>query len=270
MATDLAVPLVPRRRVSGPAHGALRSARRGRGGDLAGTRPYQRGDDVRLIDHRASARLSFALDRDEFVIREHFAEDATRVLLVRDRRPSMALFPSTLPWLSKPLGCATVARLLEASARRARSLFRAREDTVAHALESLALGPLGGGSFVFLVSDFLALPPEDVWQEPLERGWDVVPVVLQDPIWERSFPDVAGVVLPIWDPDAERVCPTYLTRRECTERRTANEQRFGAVIESFARLGLDPILLSHADDDSVYRAFRDWAEARRAGVRVRP
>jgi hypothetical protein len=270
MAADFAVPLVPRRRVSGPAHGALRSVRRGSGGDVAGTRPYQRGDDVREIDHRASARLSFALDRDEFVVREHFAEEATRVALVRDRRPSMALFPPELPWLSKPLACRTAGRLLAASAQRARCAFRDQDDTLAHALESLALGPLGRGSFVFLVSDFLALPPEDVWQETLERGWDVVPVLLQDPVWEQSFPDVAGVVLPIWDPDAQRVRPTYLTAPECAERRAANELRFRAIVECFERLGLDPILLSRSDDESVYQAFNDWAQARRFGVRVRP
>jgi hypothetical protein len=250
--------------------GPLRSARRGRGGDLAGTRPYQRGDDVRLIDHRASARLSFALDRDEFVVREHFSEDAARVVVVRDPRPSMTLFPTALPWLSKPQGCTTVARLLESSARRAGCPFRVEEDTAAHTLESLALGPLGRGSFVFVVSDFLALPPEDVWQEPLERDWDIVPVVLQDPVWEQSFPDVAGVVLPLWDPDAQRMRATYLTQRECAERRTENECRFGAMVDSFARLALDPILLSHDDDESIFRAFHDWAEARRGGVRVRP
>ena len=35
----------------------------------------------------------------------------------------------------------------------------------------------------------------------LAAGWDVVPVVVQDPVWERSFPDVGGVTLPLADPD---------------------------------------------------------------------
>jgi uncharacterized protein (DUF58 family) len=231
---------------------------------------YQRGDDVRRIDHRASARLSSALGRDEFVVREHFAEDATSVMFVHDRSPSMALFPHWLPWLSKPRACRTVARLLTASARRARCTFRAEDNTVAHALDRLALGPLGRGSFVFLVSDFLVQTPEEVWREALERNWDIVPVVLQDPAWEQSFPDVAGLVLPIWDTEAQRVRATYLTRRECEERRSANEERFRAIVERFDRLGLDPILLSHGDDDSVYQAFHDWAEGRRYGIRLRP
>jgi hypothetical protein len=264
-----AVPLVPRRRVNASAHGALRSARRGRGGDLVGTRPYQDGDDVRRIDHRASARLSSASGRNELVVREHFAENATRVLVVRDRRPSMALFPDWSPWLSKPDACGATGRLLAASARRARYAFREEDNHLAHALEALAIGRLGRGSFVFLVSDFLVLPPEDVWREAVERGWDIVPVVLQDPVWEQSFPEAAGLVLPIWDPDARRLRPTLLTRRECAARRKENEERFVAISEQFDRIGLDPIQLAHHDDASVWRGFHEWSEARSVGVRGR-
>jgi uncharacterized protein (DUF58 family) len=266
---ELAVPLVPRRRVNASVHGALRSARRDRGGDLVGTRPYQDGDDVRRIDHRASARLSSASGRNELVVREHFAENATRVLLVRDRRPSMALFPQWSPWLCKPYACGAAGRLLAASARRARCAFREEDNQLAHALETLAIGRLGRGSFVFLVSDFLVLPPEDDWREALERGWDIVPVVLQDPVWEQSFPEAAGLVLPIWDPDDRRLRPTLLRRRECAARRRANEERLFAISEQFDRLGLDPIRLAHHDDASVWRGFHEWSEARRVGVRGR-
>jgi hypothetical protein len=107
-------------------------------------------------------------------------------VLVRDRRPSTALFSSWSPWLCNPYACGTVARLLAASARRARCAFREEDDQLAHALEALAIGRLGRGSFAFLVSDFLVLPPEDIWREALERGWDVVPVVLQSPVWRRA------------------------------------------------------------------------------------
>jgi hypothetical protein len=270
VSAELAVPLVPRRRVAAPVHGALHSARRGRAGDLAGTRPYQEGDDVRRIDHRASVRLSSASGRNDLVVREHFDENATRVVLVRDRRPSMALFPHWSPWLCKPHACRTAGRLLAASARRARCAFREEEDKLAHALEALAIGRHGRGSFVFLASDFLVLPPEDVWREAFERGWDIVPVVLQDPMWERSFPEAAGLVLPIWDPEERRLRGTLLTRRECDTRRKANEERVLAISEQFDRLGLDPIQLAHHDEASVWRGFHEWSEARRVGVRGRP
>src|SRR4029453_1790745 len=53
------------------------------------------------IDWAASARLSSARERDEFIVRERFAEEAPRVVIVSDRRPEMAFFRPPLPWLDK-------------------------------------------------------------------------------------------------------------------------------------------------------------------------
>ena len=142
----------------------------------------------------------------------------------------MTAFPCRLPMLSKPHACRTVSRLLAASARRARCPFRDEDDTLAHALQSLALGRLGRGGFVFVVSDFLALPGEEAWQEALQRDWDIVPVVLHDPLWERCFL---------------------------------------AICAQFDRLGLDPILLERHDYESVWRAFHSWAVTRRSGAPAR-
>jgi hypothetical protein len=88
-------------------------------------------------------------------------------------------------------------------------------------------------------------------------------------VWEQSFPEAAGLVLPIWDPDARQLRPTLLTRRECAARRTANEERFRTLSEQFDRLGLDAIQLAHHDDASVWRGFHEWSEARSVGVRGR-
>ena len=95
-------PLIPRRRVLGLPFGGLHSMRRGLGSDVAGSRPYQPGDDVDRIDWYASARLSLARGSEEFVVREHYADEAPRVVVLCDRRPSMSLFPEGWPWLSKP------------------------------------------------------------------------------------------------------------------------------------------------------------------------
>ena len=62
-ATDV-FPLVPRRRLVGLSFGGMHSARRGSGSDVAGSRPYQPGDDIRAIDWGASARLSSARAAD--------------------------------------------------------------------------------------------------------------------------------------------------------------------------------------------------------------
>ena len=72
--------------------GGLHSLRRGHGSDIAGSRPYEPGDDIDKIDWAASARLSLARGSEEFVVREHYAEEAPRVVVLCDRRPSMALF----------------------------------------------------------------------------------------------------------------------------------------------------------------------------------
>jgi uncharacterized protein (DUF58 family) len=119
-APDQAFPLVPRRRVIGLSFGAVRSARRGRGSDVAGTRPYRPGDDVRAVDWRASARLSSARGHDEFVVRESFVDEAPRAVVVADRRPSMGLYAPPLPWLHKAAALEVAARLVLESTLAAR------------------------------------------------------------------------------------------------------------------------------------------------------
>jgi len=101
-AAELSFPLVPRWRPVGSAFGRLRAARRGIGSSVAGTRPYRAGDDPSVIDWKLSARLSSMRGETEFVVREDFADEAPRVVVVVDCRPSMALYPDDLPWLSKP------------------------------------------------------------------------------------------------------------------------------------------------------------------------
>src|SRR5947207_3220622 len=86
-------PLIPRRRVIGLAFGSMRSARRGLGSDVASSRPYRPGDRIDSIDWAASARLSLARNADEFVVREHYAEESPRALVLADRRPSLELGP---------------------------------------------------------------------------------------------------------------------------------------------------------------------------------
>jgi hypothetical protein len=116
-------PLIPRRRVLGLPFGGLHSARRGIGSDVAGSRPYRPGDDIKRIDWNASARLSLARDSDEFIIREHYAEEAPRVVVLADRRPSMGVFSDEWPWLDKPQALAQCVRLISDSALAARGLL---------------------------------------------------------------------------------------------------------------------------------------------------
>jgi len=109
------VPLTPQRRFAGARFGAYRSPRRGEGDEVAGTRPYRRGDRISRIDWAASARLSAARGTDEFVTREFFADQAPRVVVVCDRRPAMAVYGGGLPWLDKAAAAAGVFELVASS-----------------------------------------------------------------------------------------------------------------------------------------------------------
>ncbi len=290
-------PLVPRRRLVGLPFGDLASRRRGHGSDVIGSRPYEVGDPVSSIDWFATARISAATGRDEFVVRDRAADEAPRVALVCDRRPAMGIVPETLPWLSKPRALAEATAAIVASAIAARSdvasldfaggehwLPPGRRDTPwlvaerqatapfdapeANVEEALAfLGPRRGdlptGSFVFVLSDFLAPPSPDAWLEATAHGWDVVPVVIQDPLWEQSFPDVGGVVVPVVEPRSGRVERVRLSPREAVERRAHNERRLETLLDELASFGLEPILLGTSDPFEVDRAFVEWAEVRR-------
>jgi uncharacterized protein (DUF58 family) len=71
------------RRVSGLLQGDYRSSFLGRGTELAQIRPYEAGDDVRLIDWNVTARTG------EPHVRVHVAERILTTWLVLDTSPSM-------------------------------------------------------------------------------------------------------------------------------------------------------------------------------------
>jgi uncharacterized protein (DUF58 family) len=290
VAGEEAFALVPRRPLRGLEPGPFRSVLRGGGSDPAGSRAYEPGDDVRAIDWAASARLSAATGVDQFVVRERFAEQAPRIVVLADRRPAMALHPA--PWLSKPRALESCERLIAASALRARGLlgrlehgadglrwqppggrgreplpdpgwFGAPSGSLAEALEWLLRGRrVPAGSFLFVLSDFLDPVPEETWLTAVRRGWDVVGVVVQDPTWEASFPaDVGGLVLPLADP-AGRTLPVRLTRAEASARRAANEARLAALVARLAELGVDPLRVHDADPGAVLSVFLAWSADR--------
>jgi hypothetical protein len=301
---ELTFPLVPRRRLIGLAFGAVRSARRGTGSDVASSRPYRPGDSVDMIDWSASAKLSSARGTDEFIVRERFAEEAPRVVIVCDRRPEMALYQHGLPWLSKPTVTLEAGRQIADSAAKARGLvgyldfangdphpfwrpphsqqdfwrvkeshllwpeYRAPRDNLARAFGHLvaARRSLPPGSFVFILSDFLASPAAEAWESTLEHPWEVVPVVIQDPTWEQSFPPVASVVVPLVDPGTGRLRAIRLNRRDAERQKTENEQRLERLLDDLRGLGLDPVLLSTTDRNEIHSRFLSWSDLRRHAV----
>ena len=226
-ATELSFPLVPRWRPVGSAFGRLRAARRGLGSSVAGTRPYQPGDDPGLIDWKLSARLSSIRGEAEFVVREDFADEAPRAVCVADRSPVDGALPRR-PALAVEAGARCeasgggrgglgtelgLAGYLdtapgEAGCRRAApaastpSTERQGRVGVRRPSRTGSSTPSSGwprrrrslppGTFVFVCSDFLAAPAPETWLRALGLRWDVVPVVVQDPVWEQSFPPSTG------------------------------------------------------------------------------
>jgi uncharacterized protein (DUF58 family) len=277
----------------------MRSLRRGGGTDVAGSRPYRPGDGIDAIDWAASARLSTARGGDEFVVRERFAEEAPKVVLVCDRRPEMACYGPPLPWLDKPRAMRVAIELVLASASAAggfvgyldyadgrphwrqpkgeRKLIELRDerlwsqeyggppDWLERSFEHLAAHrrAVTPGTFVFLLSDFIPAPSPELWLTAVEQRWDVVPVVLQDPTWEQSFPDVEGIVVPLREPRSGRISPVRLRSHEVAERRERNRARTAALLETFRLVDIDPVVVTSSDPADVLAAFLLWADLRR-------
>ncbi len=53
-----------------------------------------------------------------------------------------------------------------------------------------------------------------------------------------------------------------LSEREARERRAANEARLQRLLDEFAALGFDPLVLGTDDPDEIDEAFLEWAELR--------
>lgn len=288
-------PLIPRRRVIGLAFGGIRSVRRGSGSDVAGSRQYVPGDNLAWIDWAATARLSAVRDNDEFIVHEFFADEAPHVVMVADRRATMGIRTSPLRRLDKPEALLQSLRLIRESARVTRSLtayldhadgethwrpprserfapqstlegrpFAAPDDTVSRGLEHLHQHrrELPTQTFVFVLSDFLVPPDEHAWQQALEHRWELVPVVIQDPVWERSFPDVGGLTVPYADPDSDGVVPVYLTRNEAERLREEHEARTAELMRVFRSLGTEPVMVDSHDPGAILGAFLRWADLR--------
>jgi len=157
-----------------------------------------------------------------------------KLLEIRDQRLMSSEFGSPSDWLDR-----SIAFLSER--RRAAS----------------------AGTFVFVLSDFIPSPDEGLWLTAAEHRWDIVPVVIQDPTWEQSFPDVSGLVVPLRDAETGRVASVRLRRAEAEARREANEQRTKELLDTFRALDVDPVLVSSSDPATILAEFLVWSDMRR-------
>jgi uncharacterized protein (DUF58 family) len=282
-------PFPARRRIAGALLGEASSVRRGESADVAGSRAYVPGDDPRAIDWAGSARLTAARGRDQFLVREFHAEETPVAVIVCDRSPSMTAAPAPgTPFLSKPETLASVAALVADSAVAARShfaFFEFRGDTPffsapgargARALldqwtqtpgqgggrtadELLAAlaaerAQLPAGTLVFVLSDFLQPPSDTVWPLVLDAGWEVVPVVIQDPVWEQSFPlEAAGLVFEQVDG------PAWIGTKDALRLKRRHERRVGEIAAWSATHGFNAVVPRSYRTKQLVDAFTVWA-----------
>ena len=292
-------PLVSRRRLIGLAFGSMHGTRRGSGSDIAGSRAYVPGDDPHCIDWAASGRLSAARATDEFIVREYFVDEAPRVIVCVDRRAQMAICPPGMPFLHKNAAAAAALELIEDSVAESRGLIGRLEvdgrlgvvgwcppassrrapaavdhevpardaptDAVTAMFEFLTLHrrSVPSASFLFVLSDFIEPTPLETWEWALDRGWDVIPVVIQDPVWEQGFPEVDRLVLPLEDADG-RVRGVRLETGESRRLRERHEERLASLLAGVRALGIEPVLVSRDDREHVFGAFLDWSAERQA------
>jgi hypothetical protein len=95
------------------------------------------------------------------------------------------------------------------------------------------------------------------------RRWDIVPVVIQDPVWDASFPEeVARLVVPYVDPDTGETIRVRLTRKVAAELRAANEARHAELRTMFRSSGLDTVEITSDAHADMLAAFLAWADRR--------
>lgn len=267
-------------RVSEALAGQYHSAFRGQGIEFEEVRPYQVGDDVRLIDWNVSARFAepfiklFKEERELVVVlavdisgsmefgsigstkRELVAELAATIAVSADRngdRTGLFLFSDRVEqWLPPRRGPRHTLRIVrDLLAHEAPLPAADRPGTdLEHTLMELSR-VLRKRSVVFVISDFLAPAAggphaAEHALRVLRMRHDLVPVVVGDRR-ERELPDVGMIELKDRETGRAVVLDTSSRR---VRRRFADQARLDAEerVRLFRRLRVDPIEISTGQD----------------------
>ena len=271
-----ALDLTVRRRIESLLAGEHRAASLGVAMELAQVRPYQPGDDVRLIDWNATARMN------EPHVRLHVAERALTTWLLYDASASMGFGtalrrkadvaegvvlavghvasrrgnrlglltyghsdPLYVPPRQGRVGLVGVLLQMRDVASRDPFAVPAAPDSLADGL-SRSRRHVRERSLIVIVSDLRG--PRD-WAGGLRElcvRQDVIVCEIRDPA-EEALPDVGEIVLV--DPESGRHVRVDTSRRRFRERyaAAAAEER-ELVAQDIRSAGADHILLSTGDD----------------------
>jgi uncharacterized protein (DUF58 family) len=271
-----ALDLTVRRRIESLLAGEHRAASLGIAMELAQVRPYQPGDDVRLIDWNATARMN------EPHVRLHVAERALTTWLLFDASASMGFGtalrrkadvaegvvlavghvasrrgnrlglltyghsdPLYVPPRQGRVGLVGVLLQMRDVASRDEFAAPAVPDSLADGL-SRSRRHARERSLIVIVSDLRG--PRD-WAGGLRElcvRQDVIVCEIRDPA-EEALPDVGEIVLV--DPETGRHVRVDTSRRRFRERyATAAAEERELVAQDIRSAGADHILLSTGDD----------------------
>ncbi len=228
-------------------------------------------------------------------------------MIVCDRRPEMACYGPPLPWLDKPRGDAhdrrarprergggrrlrRLSRLrgrrpalaaaeggaqADRDSRRAPVVVRVRRPAgLARAVDrSPRVAPAcGHPRYLRLRASPTSSrsPSNELWLAAVEHRWDIVPVVIQDPTWEQSFPDVSGIVVPLARSTDRSADAGSAPREGGRAAKGAQRKRAcGRVLETFRLLDIDPVVVSSSDRSEILSTFLVWSDLRRTQARNR-
>ncbi|MDM0082200.1 DUF58 domain-containing protein [Variovorax sp. J31P179] len=280
------------RRLDGLLQGDYRTLMRGTGLDLADLREYQHHDDVRHIDWNVTARLQtphvrvftedremaawFVLDLSRSVdfgsgvkakreISAGFVGVIARLLTRHGNRVGAMVYGNDVEAVIPPrTGRRHVLHLLHAMERRSAERVPDQKGMtrLADLLKSAAV-LIPRRSTVFVVSDFVTEPGWERALSHLVQRHDVVAVRLFDPL-ELELPDLGLVPLR----DAETGEQLWVDTHDAGFRkrfaRIASE-REAALREALAKIGVDALELSTADD--LVEAIVRFADMRKRRVR---
>jgi hypothetical protein len=74
------------------------------------------------------------------------------------------------------------------------------------------------------------------------------------------------VAVPVVDPRTGRREVLRLTGGEARRRRELNELRFARLLDVFAEVGVDPVLLASSEPAEVLGSFLEWTAERSARI----
>ena len=280
------------RRLDGLLQGDYRTLMRGTGLDLADLREYQHHDDVRHIDWNVTARLQtphvrvftedremaawFVLDLSRSVdfgsgvkakreISAGFVGVIARLLTRHGNRVGAMVYGNDVEAVIPPrTGRRHVLHLLHAMERRSAERVPDQKGMtrLADLLKSAAV-LIPRRSTVFVVSDFVTEPGWERALSHLVQRHDVVAVRLFDPL-ELELPDLGLVPLR----DAETGEQLWVDTHDAGFRKRFARiaaEREAALREALAKIGVDALELSTADD--LVEAIVRVADMRKRRVR---